>query len=101
MFSGVGGETMEAQGLRSIFPLSDVAVMGPLAILAGLPKLVRPVYQAVYTGLKSEPDAVIIIDSPNSPIASPSATTARPPMIPIIDYARRASRPWVRAGRAR
>ena len=64
LFSGVGGEMMEAEGLRSIFPLSDVAVMGPLAILARLPKLVRRVYQAVDAALKAEPDGVIIIDSP-------------------------------------
>ncbi|MEM7316380.1 MAG: lipid-A-disaccharide synthase, partial [Planctomycetota bacterium] len=29
-FSGVGGAEMTAQGLKTIFPLEDVAVMGPL-----------------------------------------------------------------------
>src|SRR4029078_11825608 len=38
-YLGVGGEGMEREGLASQFPLSDVAVMGPLSIL---PRLQRP-----------------------------------------------------------
>ena len=36
-FAGVGGEHMEAAGVRSIFPLSDVAVMGRPRSLPGFP----------------------------------------------------------------
>src|SRR5208337_1811793 len=61
-FAGVGGEHMEAAGLRSIFPLSDVAVMGLAAILARLPTLVRRVYQTADAALAFNPDALIIID---------------------------------------
>ncbi|MDH3580233.1 MAG: lipid-A-disaccharide synthase, partial [Hyphomicrobiales bacterium] len=38
-FSGVGAEMMAEQGCASLFPLSDVAVMGPLAILGRLPRI--------------------------------------------------------------
>jgi lipid-A-disaccharide synthase len=100
VFSGVGGEAMEAQGMRSIFPLSDVAVMGPLAILARLPKLVRRVYQAVGACLKSEPDAVIIIDSPEFTHPIAKRIRKRRPLIPIIDYVSPSVWAW-RPGRAR
>ena len=100
LFSGVGGETMEAEGLRSIFPLSDVAVMGPLAILARLPKLVRRVYQTVGEGLKSEPDGVIIIDSPEFTHPIAKRIRRKKPLVPIIDYVSPSVWAW-RPGRAK
>ncbi len=100
VFSGVGGETMEAEGLRSVFPLSDVAVMGPLAILARLPKLVRRVYQAVGAGLEAEPDGVIIIDSPEFTHPIAKRIRKRKPAVPIIDYVSPSVWAW-RPGRAK
>jgi len=100
LFTGVGGEMMEAEGLRSIFPLSDVAVMGPLAILARLPKLVRRVYQAVDAALTSEPDGVIIIDSPEFTHPIAKRIRRKKPLIPIIDYVSPTVWAW-RPGRAR
>ena len=44
---GVGGEDMERAGLASQFPLSDVAVMGPLSILPRLPRIMSRVYRTV------------------------------------------------------
>ncbi len=100
IFSGVGGEHMAAQGLRSLFPLSDVAVMGPAAILARLPKLVRRVYQTVGAARDIGPDLVVIIDSPEftHPIAKRIRKEA--PEIPIIDYVSPSVWAW-RPGRAR
>ena len=40
-YLGVGGPAMAAQGLVSQFPLEDVAVMGPRAILARLPLILQ------------------------------------------------------------
>jgi lipid-A-disaccharide synthase len=100
VFSGVGGESMAAQGLQSIFPLADVAVMGPLAILARLPKLVRRVYQAVDAALQSDPDAVIIIDSPEFTHPIAKRIRKKQPHIPIIDYVSPSVWAW-RPGRAR
>ena len=44
-FLGVGGEAMEAEGLKSLFPISDIAVMGILPVLARLPKLIARIRQ--------------------------------------------------------
>ncbi len=100
LFTGVGGEMMEAEGLRSIFPLSDVAVMGPLAILARLPKLVRRVYQAVEAALAAEPDGVIIIDSPEFTHPIAKRIRKKKPLVPIIDYVSPTVWAW-RPGRAK
>ena len=100
LFTGVGGEMMEAEGLRSIFPLSDVAVMGPLAILARLPRLVRRVYQAVDAALTAEPDGVIIIDSPEFTHPIAKRIRKKKPLVPIIDYVSPTVWAW-RPGRAR
>lgn len=100
VFSGVGGEAMAAQGLQSLFPLADIAVMGPLAILARLPKLVRRVYQTVNAALQFEPDAVIIIDSPEFTHPIAKRIRKKRPDIPIIDYVSPSVWAW-RPGRAR
>ena len=99
-FAGVGGEHMEAAGLPSIFPLSDVAVMGPAAILARLPKLVRRVYRTVDAALAFNPDAVVIIDSPEFTHPIAKRIRQRRPSIPIIDYVSPSVWAW-RPGRAR
>jgi len=77
-FSGVGGDLMQQQGLQSLFPLSDVAVMGPLSILPRLPKIVRRVHQTVDAAMAASPDVVVIIDSPEftHPIANGFAAAA-------------------------
>ena len=99
-FAGVGGEHMEAAGLRSIFPLSDVAVMGPAAILARLPKLVNRVYRAADAALAFEPDVLIIIDSPEFTHPVAKRVRRRRPDIPIVDYVSPSVWAW-RSGRAR
>lgn len=85
-FEGVGGAHMEEAGLESLFPISDVAVMGPLAILAALPRLVRRVREAAQAGIRMRPHAVVIIDSPE--FTHPIARRIRKalPDVPIVDY---------------
>lgn len=98
-FLGVGGPLMAAEGLVSQFPLSDVAVMGPLAILARLPRLVRRVHQTVDAALAAEPDVVVIIDSPEFTHPIARRIRRRRPSIPIVDYVSPSVWAW-RQGRA-
>ena len=99
-FGGVGGELMEAQGLESLFPVSDVAVMGPGAILRRLTPIIRRVYQTIDAAIAFAPDAVVIIDSPE--FTHPIARRIRKhqPDIPILDYVSPSVWAW-RPGRAR
>ncbi len=100
VFAGVGGECMEAAGLRSIFPLSDVAVMGLAAILARLPQLLRRVNQTADAAVAFNPDALVIIDSPEFSHAIAKRVRKRRPQIPIVDYVSPTVWTW-RPGRAR
>ena len=98
-FLGVGGPLMEARGLRSLFPLSDVAVMGIGAILARLPQLLRRVRQTVDAAITAKPDVVVIIDSPEFTHPIARRLRRRCPDIPIIDYVSPSVWAW-RSGRA-
>lgn len=63
-FLGVGGPEMQAAGLRSLFPMADLSVMGLAEILPRLPRLIRRFRQTVAAIEAARPDAVITIDSP-------------------------------------
>ncbi len=99
-FSGVGGDLMAQRGFQSLFVMTDVAVMGPMAILAKLPKIVRRVYQTVDAAVAANPDLVIIIDSPEFTHPIAKRIRRRRPEIPIIDYVSPTVWAW-RPGRAR
>ncbi len=98
-YSGVGGAGMEAEGLTSLFPLHEVAVMGPLSILPRLPRIVRRVYHTVDAAVAAKPDCVVIIDSPEFTHPIAKRIRKRQPMIPIIDYVSPSVWAW-RSGRA-
>lgn len=97
---GVGGEHMAAEGLRSLFPLSDVAVMGPLSILPRLPRIVARVYRAARVGVAVKPDVVVIIDSPEFTHPIARRIRRKLPGVAIIDYVSPSVWAW-RPGRAR
>ncbi|MEQ1669853.1 MAG: lipid-A-disaccharide synthase [Hyphomicrobium sp.] len=59
-FAGVGGHEMEGEGLVSLFPIEDVAVMGPLNILKALPRLRRRVLTTVDAAIAAQPHIPII-----------------------------------------
>jgi lipid-A-disaccharide synthase len=99
-FEGVGGEAMAAQGLRTLFPLSDIAVMGIGAVLARLPSIVQRVYRTVDAIVQGRPDAVVIIDSPEFTHAVAKRVRRRLPSLPIVNYVSPSVWAW-RPGRAR
>lgn len=61
--SGVGGVELEGEGLRSLFPMSDLSVMGVTDVLKRLPLLLWRVRQTVLNVLAQQPDLVVLIDS--------------------------------------
>ena len=62
-FYGIGGETMEREGLTSLFDISELAVMGLFEVLPSLPKILRRFSQTIEDIEKIRPDVVITIDS--------------------------------------
>jgi len=99
-FSGVGGETMEKQGLASIFPMTDIAVMGPREIIPRLPLIFRRIRETVRHAVTAEPDIVVVIDSPEFTHMVAKRIARRAPNIPIVDYVLPSVWAW-RQGRAR
>jgi len=98
-YLGVGGPLMAAAGLSSQFPIEEVAVMGPLAILARLPTILRRISGTAAAAVAAEPDAVVIIDSPEFTHPIARRIRRRRPDIPIIDYVSPSVWAW-RPGRA-
>ncbi|MBB3809900.1 lipid-A-disaccharide synthase [Pseudochelatococcus contaminans] len=99
-FSGVGGHAMEAEGLTSVFPLADIAVMGFVAVIARLRTIVRRVHETVAAALAANPDVLVIIDSPDFTHAVAKRVRAARPELPIVDYVSPSVWAW-RPGRAR
>lgn len=62
-FTGVGGHEMEAQGLKSLFPMSDLAVMGLTDVLLRLPLLLWRLRQTARAIRAANPDIVVLVDS--------------------------------------
>jgi lipid-A-disaccharide synthase len=99
-YLGVGGTQMASHGLMSQFPIEDVAVMGIAAILGRLPKLLRRIHATAAAAIAAEPDAVIIIDSPEFTHPIAKRIRAKRAKTPIIDYVSPSVWAW-RPGRAR
>ena len=64
-FSGVGGDLMKAQGLNSIFPMTDLSVMGVAEILPRLGLLLKRIKQTANDIEAVKPDIVVSIDAPD------------------------------------
>lgn len=96
-FEGIGGPKMTAAGLASVFEMSEIAVMGPAAIVAQLPHLIRKINEATRAALAAEPDVVVIIDAPEFTHRVAKKFRRARPEIPIVDYVSPsvwAWRPW-------
>lgn len=64
-FDGVGGPLMQAQGLNSRFPMSELSVMGLVEVLPKFFHLKRRISETAQAVLETQPDVLITIDSPD------------------------------------
>ena len=62
-FAGIGGERMAAEGLTSLVPLDELAVMGIAEVLPRVRKILRRVAETADRIAALRPDAVVTIDS--------------------------------------
>ena len=63
-FMGVGGENMMAAGLHSLFPISDIAVMGIIEVAAHARTLTSRIRHVADAIVDARPDIVLTIDAP-------------------------------------
>lgn len=62
-FYGLGGNTMETEGLKSLFDISELSVMGIAEVIPSIPKILKRIRQTVDNIKEINPDIVITIDS--------------------------------------
>lgn len=62
-FYGVGGESMENAGFKSLFDISDLAIMGLAEVIPSIPKVLRLIKRTVADIEAVQPDVVMTIDS--------------------------------------
>ncbi len=97
---GLGGPAMQAQGIKSLFDVSEIAVMGITAVLGRLPIIIRRILHTVAAIKQERPDLIVLIDSPDFTHAVAKRVRKKLPEIPIIDYVCPSVWAW-RQGRAR
>ena len=64
-FAGVGGPLMEAEGLSSRFPMSELSLMGLVEILPKYRALKARIRETAEAIVAQQPDVLITIDSPD------------------------------------
>lgn len=64
LFEGVGGPLMEAEGLNSLFPMSEISIIGLVEILREYPALRARIRQTADAVVASHPDVLVTIDIP-------------------------------------
>jgi len=63
-FAGIGGEQMQAQGLQSLFAMSELSLMGVAEVLPRIPALFRRMGETAAAVRAAAPDALVSIDVP-------------------------------------
>jgi lipid-A-disaccharide synthase len=61
-FAGVGGERMQAEGLATLFPMSELSLMG-FEVVPKLPKLLARIRETADDVRARQPDALVTIDA--------------------------------------
>jgi len=61
--SGVGGEALAARGLRSLFPMRELSVMGWADVLPRLPLLLWRARQVARAIIAGRPDIAVLVDA--------------------------------------
>ncbi|MEA1937494.1 MAG: lipid-A-disaccharide synthase [Pseudomonadota bacterium] len=64
-FSGIGGPEMTRCGLESLFPMSDLSIMGVAEVLPRLPELLARIRETVDAIRVQSPDLIVTIDAPD------------------------------------
>jgi lipid-A-disaccharide synthase len=84
--TGVGGRALKEQGLASLFPMSDLSVMGVVAVLARLPLLMRRIRETVAAIVAAQPDLVLLIDAQEFCHSVAKRVRKQAPHIKIVQY---------------
>lgn len=97
-FAGLGGERMAEQGLASLFPIRELALMGFLEVLPSVLRLARRLDETAADIARRRPALVVTIDSPGFTMRLAARVKALG--IPVLHYVAPQLWAW-RPGRVR
>ena len=97
---GLGGEKLQARGLRPLFDSSEIAVMGLSGVVAKLPALLSRAKRVTQDVLERKPDVLLLIDSPEFSKQVAKRVKARRGDLPVVKYVCPTVWSW-RPGRAK
>ena len=97
-FAGVGGPQSEAHGLKSLFPMRELSLMGLAEVLPHLPRLIKRLNQTVAAARELKPDVIVTVDAPGFCLRF--AHHMKGSGIPIVHYVAPQLWAW-RPGRAK
>lgn len=83
---GVGGKALEKQGLKSIFAMSEISIIGIAEVLKKIPKLLYYIHKTSQYLLSENIDSLIIIDSPDFTHRVAKKVKKAKKNLPIIQY---------------
>lgn len=63
-FTGIGGPLMSQQGLKSLFPISEISLMGFFEVIPHIFRIKKLINQTIADIIEKSPDLLITIDSP-------------------------------------
>ena len=85
-FQGVAGPEMQSHGIKSLFDMSELSVMGVSEILPKYRGLKRRLSQTVVAVLKFKPDVLITIDSPDFCLRVAETVRKSDPLVRTVHY---------------
>ena len=83
-FAGIGGPLMAEEGLESLFPYSELSMMGVLEVVPHVPRLLRRIRATASTAHNLRPAAFVSVDVPE--FALRVARRLKGADIPLIHY---------------
>jgi len=83
---GLGGEKLQKRGLKSLFDVTEISVMGISGVISKLPTIFKRVRQTVDDIVAKQPDIVLLIDSPDFGYAVARRVRKKCPNIPVVKY---------------
>ncbi len=97
-FEGVGGERMQAEGMKPLFQQSELALFGLFELLPKIPHVLKRLSETIAAAKRIRPDAVVTIDGPDFSFRLAKALKGEG--IPLIHYVAPTVWAW-RPGRAK
>lgn len=83
-FAGVGGPQMAGEGLSSLFPLNELAVMGFFDVIPRIPLVLRRIRETVAAVEAAKPAVLVTIDAPGFTLRVSKRLAGKG--IPLVHY---------------